>query len=193
MPEAQRLRFRIGINLGDVLVDGPDIYGDGVNIAARLQDLAEPGGILVSGPVFEQVHRKLALGFEPLGSRQVKNVEAPITSYRVTHATDRPAGSPSTGDQAAPRQSADDLPGFGSPGNVDPAPTHLASWLQSVVGGMEALPQRIRMAIVLSGFLFLINLFSGMHRVWFHWPVLAIVFIALVPGLFGRRRRQSRK
>src|SRR5690606_7445297 len=84
-PEAQRMRFRIGINLGDVLVDGSDIYGDGVNIAARLQDLAEPGVILISGPVFDQVHRKLALGFERLGTRQVKNLEAPITSYRVAY------------------------------------------------------------------------------------------------------------
>jgi adenylate cyclase len=61
-PEAERMRFRIGINLGDVLVDGSDIYGDGVNIAARLQEMAEPGGILISGPVYDQVHDKLAMG-----------------------------------------------------------------------------------------------------------------------------------
>jgi adenylate cyclase len=66
-PEARRMRFRIGINLGDVMVDGSDIYGDGVNIAARLQELAEPGGILISGPVYDQVHNKLSVGFAYLG------------------------------------------------------------------------------------------------------------------------------
>ena len=64
LPEARRMRFRIGINLGDVMVEGADIYGDGVNIAARLQERAEPGGILISGPVYDQVHSKLSVGFE---------------------------------------------------------------------------------------------------------------------------------
>src|ERR687898_2650613 len=82
-PHAHRMRFRIGINLGDVMVDGSDIYGDGVNIAARLQELAEPAGILISGPVYDQVHNKLSVGFDYLGPQQVKNVAAPVASYRV--------------------------------------------------------------------------------------------------------------
>ena len=82
-PHAHRMRFRIGINLGDVMVDGSDIYGDGVNIAARLQELAEPGGIVVSASVYDQVHNKLSVGFDCLGQQQMKNV-APVTSYRVT-------------------------------------------------------------------------------------------------------------
>src|SRR3981081_2456288 len=81
-PQAHRMRFRIGINLGDVMVEGSDIYGDGVNIAARLQELAEPGGVVVSGTVYDQVHNKLSLGFDFLGRQEVKNV-APVTSYRV--------------------------------------------------------------------------------------------------------------
>jgi adenylate cyclase len=60
------MRFRIGLNLGDVMVEDDDVYGDGVNVAARLQELAEPGGILVSGPVYDQVHNKLSIGFENL-------------------------------------------------------------------------------------------------------------------------------
>src|SRR6516162_5797969 len=83
LPHADRMRFRIGVNLGDVMVDGSDIYGDGVNIAARLQELAEPGGVVVSGSVYDQVHNKLSVGFEGLGQQQMKNV-APVTSYRVT-------------------------------------------------------------------------------------------------------------
>src|SRR5690348_4414725 len=78
-----QMRFRIGINLGDVMVDGSDIFGDGVNVAARLQELAEPGGVVISAPVYDQVHNKLSLGFDCLGQQQMKNV-APMTSYRVT-------------------------------------------------------------------------------------------------------------
>src|SRR3954463_2821904 len=83
-PHAQQMRFRIGINLGDVMIDGSDIYGDGVNIAARLQELSEPGGILISGPVYDQVYNKLSVGFDYLGQQQVRNVTAPVMSYRVT-------------------------------------------------------------------------------------------------------------
>ena len=68
LPEPQRMRFRIGIHLGDVMVEGDDVYGDGVNITARLQELAEPGGILISGPVYDQVHNKLSIGFDCLGA-----------------------------------------------------------------------------------------------------------------------------
>jgi len=82
-PQAHRMRFRIGINLGDVMVDGSDIYGDGVNIAARLQELAEPGGVVVSSSVYDQVHNKLSVGFDCLGQQPMKNV-ASVTSYRVT-------------------------------------------------------------------------------------------------------------
>src|SRR5215472_2740261 len=80
---AQQMRFRIGVNLGDVMVDGSDIFGDGVNIAARLQELAEPGGVVISASVYDQVHNKLSVGFDCLGQQQMKNV-APVTSYRVT-------------------------------------------------------------------------------------------------------------
>jgi adenylate cyclase len=81
-PHAHQMRFRIGINLGDVMVDGSDIFGDGVNIAARLQELAEPGGVVVSASVYDQVHNKLSLGFDCLGQQQMKNV-VPVISYRV--------------------------------------------------------------------------------------------------------------
>src|SRR6476660_6147367 len=81
-PQANRMRFRIGINLGDVMVEGADIYGDGVNIASRLQELAEPGGVVVYRTVYDQVHNKLSVGFDYLGPQQMKNV-APVLSYRV--------------------------------------------------------------------------------------------------------------
>jgi len=83
VPEDQRITYRIGINLGDIIVEGDDIYGDGVNIAARMEGLAEPGGICVTRNVFNQVKSKLELDFEDMGEQQVKNISEPIRVYRV--------------------------------------------------------------------------------------------------------------
>ena len=79
----QRIRLRIGINLGDIIVEGSDIYGDGVNVAARLEALADPGGICVSGTVFDSVKGKVSMDFEDLGEQQVKNIDDPVRVYRV--------------------------------------------------------------------------------------------------------------
>ena len=83
LPPELKLEFRIGINLGDVIIHGEDIYGDGVNVAARLQQLAEPGGILVSRTVHNHVRGKLDLTFESLGEHQVKNIPEPVAVFRV--------------------------------------------------------------------------------------------------------------
>ena len=81
--EDDRLTFRIGVNLGDVIVEGDDIHGDGVNIAARLEGLAEPGGIYLSGDAYRQVRGKIEAEFEDLGERKVKNVAEPLRVYRI--------------------------------------------------------------------------------------------------------------
>jgi adenylate cyclase len=83
LPETRRMEFRIGINLGDVIEEGEQIYGDGVNIAARLESLAEAGGICISGTVYEHVEKKLSLGYEYLGEQAVKNITKPVRVYRV--------------------------------------------------------------------------------------------------------------
>ncbi len=90
VPEDRRIELRIGINLGDVIVDGDDIYGDGVNIAARVQGLADRGGICVSRTVFNHVKGKVELGFEDLGEQEVKNIREPIRVYRWTDAVADP-------------------------------------------------------------------------------------------------------
>jgi adenylate cyclase len=82
-PEDHRIDIRIGINLGELIVEGADRHGEGVNIAARLQQLADPGGICVSGKVANEVEKKLAFGFEPMGEQKVKNISEPIPVYRV--------------------------------------------------------------------------------------------------------------
>jgi adenylate cyclase len=102
MPEAQRMRFRIGIHLGDVIekTDGT-IYGDGVNIAARLEGLAEPGGVTVSGMVHEAVRSRVAAHFADLGEQSVKNIAVPVRAFRVLRdATD--AGAPAPAPAALP-------------------------------------------------------------------------------------------
>jgi adenylate cyclase len=83
LPENRRMEFRIGINLGDVIEDGEQILGDGVNIAARLESLSEAGGICISGTAYDQVENKLSLGYEYLGEQPVKNIAKPVRVYRV--------------------------------------------------------------------------------------------------------------
>ena len=82
-PSERRMEFRIGVNSGDVMVEGEQIYGDGVNVAARLESLAEPGGICISGTVHEQVRYKLALTYEDIGEQTVKNIAHPVQVWRV--------------------------------------------------------------------------------------------------------------
>jgi adenylate cyclase len=83
LPAQRRMDFRIGINLGDVIVEGERLYGDGVNIAARLEGLAEPGGICISGTVYDHVENKLTLSYAYLGEQAVKNIAKPVRVYRV--------------------------------------------------------------------------------------------------------------
>ena len=82
-PEAERTQVRIGINLGDVIVEGEDRYGDGVNIAARLEALATPGGICVSAKVRDETHGRLAVAFEDLGEQPLKNIAKPVRVFRI--------------------------------------------------------------------------------------------------------------
>jgi len=82
LPGDRKMLLRVGVNLGDVIVDGSDIYGDGVNIAARLEGQAEPGGIRISGKVYEEVRDKLDTAFEDMGEREVKNISKPVRVYR---------------------------------------------------------------------------------------------------------------
>ncbi|MEE8122164.1 MAG: adenylate/guanylate cyclase domain-containing protein, partial [Anaerolineales bacterium] len=79
----RRIEFRIGVNSGDVIIEGDDIHGDGVNVASRLEGLAEPGGICVSGDVYRQCRGKLEVGFDDLGEQEVKNITEPVLAYRV--------------------------------------------------------------------------------------------------------------
>src|SRR5262249_29008713 len=82
-PAGHRIEFRMGINVGDIIIEASDIFGDGVNIAARLEALAEPGGICLSAAAHEQVRDRLNVPFEDLGEQQVKNITSPVRVYRI--------------------------------------------------------------------------------------------------------------
>jgi adenylate cyclase len=175
LPEPRRMIFRIGIHLGDVMVEGDDVYGDGVNIAARLQELAEPGGILISGPVYDQVHNKLSIGFDCLGQQHLKNVANPVTGYRVLQ----------VGAVTPPHESRPDVRmELATP----PRPAQQAqAGLASAWAWYRGLPRLSAVMIAVAVFLFLINVFSGLNHIWFHWPVTPLLLIAFLRAAFRRK------
>ncbi|MGJ4930594.1 adenylate/guanylate cyclase domain-containing protein [Bradyrhizobium sp. HKCCYLS2038] len=188
-PDAQHMQFRIGINLGDVMVDGSDIFGDGVNIAARLQEVAEPGGIVVSAPVYDQVHNKLSIGFDCLGQQQLKNV-APVTSYRVSvggRSGQRPDIPFDDGALHARTFAASNARPPSRDGDGR------SSFLSLVSDHFAGLPRPLAVAITVSGFLFLINVFTGMHKIWFHWPAAALLFGGIMRTVLQSRPSDARE
>ena len=83
LSDHRKMEYRIGINVGDVVVEGERLYGDGVNIAARLESLADEGGVCISGTVYDQVKNKLAFGYASQGEQSVKNIAEPVRAYKV--------------------------------------------------------------------------------------------------------------
>jgi adenylate cyclase len=87
------IRFRIGINIGDIIIEGDDIFGDGVNVAARIENECEPGGVYLSSSAFEQVRGKTSFAFDHLGEKQLKNIDRPVRLYAVQAAVTLPIGA----------------------------------------------------------------------------------------------------
>jgi len=145
-PSEHALRFRIGVHLGDVLVDGDDLLGEGVNLAARLQGMAEPGGILISQQVYDQVQKKLSVGFQYLGERRPKNFEESVAVYSV--------GAGEGGESGA---------------------RTIRSANQGAGGGSKSrfLALAARLGVILL-VLFVIDLITG-GPWWVHWPALGFV------------------
>jgi len=167
----RRMLYRVGINLGDVIVDGDDIYGDGVNIAARLQGEAAPGGILISQTVYDQVRNKLSVGFEFLGNLSVKNIDENVPSYavRIGEAKDGTGPSaPRSASRPAEARSAG-VPAQSAPGTAG-----------------ELLPfRRMGLLALIGAGLVAVNLFTSPGEFWARWPVLVL---AVVAGLTWARR-----
>ena len=105
------MRFRIGINLGDVIIEPDDIYGDGINVAARLQTISEPGGVCISSPVFDQVKNKMSLDYVDLGDQELKNIAEPVRAYRLrVGAGAEPEPAPKEAQAGPPADAAMELP-----------------------------------------------------------------------------------
>jgi adenylate cyclase len=166
LPEPRRMLFRIGVNLGDVMVDGTDLFGEGVNIAARLQELAEPGGVLVSGSVFEQVRNKLAVGFDFLGAQAVKNIAEAVPAYRVVL-----GGGDAAGGQVArpPVAAAPVAAGAAAALGIAALPAR----------GDDDTARRLKRLAAVSAItivvVFAINMLTWEGRAWFVWPTLGIL------------------
>ena len=188
LPDDTKLQFRIGINLGDVIHQCDNIYGDGVNVASRLEALADPGGIMVSKSVHDFAARQLAVGFDFGGNHVAKEGEMPIESYRVRLGGENRAESvepdapPKTkrADRSkdAPPNLADDARTFAD--NVQALPT--ISWYRA---WYEAQPKRVRVAVLTIAGLFAINVFfTGLANPWFIYPSLPMAAIIW----FGRNK-----
>ena len=195
VPEDRAMRFRIGVNLGDVMVENHDLYGEGVNIAARLQALAEPGGVVISGTVYELVRKKFGIGFEFVGDQSVKNIDEPVPSYKLVLEGDpRPAqqepanparsrARPHGKSEQRQEPSAGTVPPSATPSRSTPKADPLP---EKAISKFRSLPRRARFALSMIGFFFLINLFTGMGAIWFQWPSIPFILM-LFWSLAGHR------
>ena len=165
----RKMEFRIGINLGDIIEEGERIYGDGVNIAARLEALSDPGGICISRTAYDQIEDKLPLGYEYLGEKTVKNIPKPIQAYKVVvepeESTKKPWAKKATEDPQRDKKIKE---------TVIDKPDSRRNRSKVVFNN------HMYIFLGVIAFLFLINVFTYSGHIWFHFPALAwglILFI----------------
>ncbi len=162
LEDNRKMVFRIGINLGDIIADGDNIYGDGVNIAARLQGLAEPGGICISRTAYDQIEDKLPFGYEYLGERTVKNIARPVHAYKVLLDAEEPRQPADQGRDARPQGAKEAFEGESIGDREDERREKKGRFYK-----------HLRTYIGVIGFLFIVNLITGHGSWWFYWPALA--------------------
>jgi class 3 adenylate cyclase len=193
LPENRKMIFRIGINLGDLVVEGDRIYGDGVNIAARLEALADPGGICISKTVHEQIEDKLPLGYEYLGEKTVKNIVKPIRAYRVLF----DPGDETTSVKRAEHESRSDRDEK-IERRKEKTRTKSGDKDKSLAATLRFRDRNIfrKHLLIYAGvivFFAMINIFAWAGIVWFHWPALIwglIQWIVWIKGSSGASRRK---
>lgn len=186
LPDLNRMEFRIGINLGDIMVEGDDIYGDGVNVAARLQEIAPKGGIMLSQSVYDQVKTKMALGFDPLGPQHVKNVTDPVETYAVRLGGRNAPQESEPGGQDATDKAA----GTASHPEWDRDTQVLANGFEQARRWLRAQPRKVRSCVFMIGFFFVLNLLtSGLSTLWFVWPSLPFAMMLVWHMLVGRKEK----
>ena len=191
LPEAKQMWFRIGINLGDVMQDGTDLYGDGVNVAARLESLADPGGIMVSETVYDLTHRQLSFAYDFAGEQKVKGQDNPIVGYRVRMPGSNAAPEMDAITAAESPDAKSDAVAFArqssrSFADVPPADesrfNELRDWFYSQ-------PRQVRVPIAMIALFATINLFtSGFSEIWFIYPSIPFVLFLLFHYLVLTKR-----
>ncbi|MGO4619361.1 adenylate/guanylate cyclase domain-containing protein [Ensifer sp. 2YAB10] len=175
-PADEQMLFRIGINLGDVIAEGDDLYGDGVNVAARLQASAPAGGIVISNTVYDQVRNKVAVGFDFLGPLEVKNIDGGVPSYavRIGIADTRPALRRETFGRPGDGAASDD-------GRAHPKPNQGGLIAAVKTGSLPVL------AVIAAG-LVALNLLTWNGVLWAAWPLLGLGILAGLAWLRTNRR-----
>ena len=166
--QAGALRFRIGIHLGDVMIDGTDLLGEGVNLAARLETMAEPGGVLISQQVYDQVQHKLSVGFEYLGEKRPKNFTQDVSVYRISKGKRRR-------DKWRKKPSTDSH----DKNNEEPEVHSFRQSDSSSLATENLRDRTVRQATLFAGLilvLLVIDLVTG-GPFWAHWPGLALATI----------------
>lgn len=177
LPVDRRMEFRIGINIGDVIQEGERIYGDGVNIAARLEQLADPGGICISRTAYDQIESKLPFGYEYMGQKTAKNIKKPLYAYRVIL---DPVEEGQT--RQAPRA---EEPGEEDPGSFDRVRDKAREFARDISEDEHLRESFHETKDRLSGF---VNDMSGdsagreaaLKRIWEHKPLQAVVLLAVI-------------
>ncbi|MCP4072803.1 MAG: adenylate/guanylate cyclase domain-containing protein [Hyphomicrobiales bacterium] len=173
LPKKSRMQFRIGINLGDVMDKEGDLYGDGVNIAARLEALCDPGGIMVSENVYRLSHKQLAVGYDFAGKHRVKEGEDPIAGYRV-----RIGGKnqPETPNNDQPEEIkgipfSSGKPGYSTDNRLRGIFNKAGSVFDQFLQWYPGQSKRVKLSVFMIGFFAAINiLFTGIATPWFIFP-----------------------
>ncbi len=167
LPADEQMLFRIGINLGDVMIENGDMYGEGVNTAARLESLAEPGGILVSESVYNFAHRQLAIGFDFAGAKTAKPGDEPIAGYRVRIGG---ANRDESAEFVQPPQIAHPVAQSGEQAAQTPI-RQAAAYIERFMDWLSVQDRSVKRSFAFIGFFLAINvLFTGIATPWFIFP-----------------------
>jgi adenylate cyclase len=200
LPENRKMIFRVGINLGDLVVEGDRIYGDGVNIAARLEALADPGGICISKTIHEQIEDKLPLGYEYLGEKTVKNIVKPIRAYRVLFDPEKETPSLYEAARSRYRKLHDKIKVLTKERQANPEEIDKLSEGEQLEKrplhknkDSNRLQKHLLTYVGVIGFLFILNMLTWHGIVWFQWPALIwglMQWIVWIKGYNGESRRK---
>ena len=191
LPKTKQMWFRIGINLGDVMQDGSDLYGDGVNVASRLESLADPGGIMVSETVYDLTHKQLSFAYDFAGEQKVKGQDNPIVGYRVRMPGSNTAGQPDATVSGQSPDAKNTAQAFGrtSARALADEPAIDGSRFNELRDWFLNQPRQVRVPIAMIALFATINLLtSGFSEIWFIYPSIPFVLFLLFHFLVLTKR-----